>query len=118
MAGDVGTAATAAGSSSGLNPLERTVLEMVLDSSDRLGPDAVLARLSERRVIAEQTVFRAIEGLVDRGLLVRDGDGLRATTTPQAIDQQERAVIAPAGGFRPGSSPVCEPWPPRPSKCC
>lgn len=116
--GDVATAASAAGSVSGLNPLERTVLELVLDAPEPLGPDAVLAHLSERRVIAEQTVLRAIEGLAGRGLLVRDGDALRATTTPQAIDQQERAVIAPTGGFRPGSSPVCEPWPPRPSKCC
>lgn len=122
MAGEIvtvgPTGGTAVGQGSSLNPLERTILEMVLAEDAPIGPAAVVERMSERRVIGEATVMRAIDALVARGLLVREGEGLRATTTPQAVDQQERATIAPIGGFRPGFSPVCEPWPPRPTKCC
>lgn len=105
-------------SASTLNPLESTVLQMVVDADRPLASSDVVTQMLERRVIAEPTILRAVDGLVARGLLVSRDGHLVATSTPQDVVRQERAVVAPAGGFRLGSSAVCEPWPPRPTKCC
>ncbi len=108
-----------AGADTRTSPLERSVLAMVASATTPVTPLAVHETLAAGRVMAVETVTRAVDGLVARGLVARAADGtLSATTTLEDLDRQERTAIAPTAGFRPGLTPTCEPWPPRPSKCC
>jgi len=108
-----------AGADTRTSPLERSVLTLVSAASTPMTPVAVHEVLAADRVMAVETVTRAVDGLVARGALSRSGDGtLTATMTLEDLERRERTAIAPTAGFRPGLTPTCEPWPPRPSKCC
>ncbi len=107
------------GADSRTSPLERAVLTFVSSAATPVTPLAVHGTLAAGRVMAIETVTRAVDGLVARGALARAADGtLTAMTTLEALERKERTAIAPTAGFRPGLTATCEPWPPRPSKCC
>lgn len=108
-----------AGADTRTSPLERSVLTFVSAAPAPVTPQDVHGTLAAGRVMAVETVIRAVDGLVARGALARAADGtLTATTTLEELERKERTVIAPTAGFRPGLTATCEPWPPRPSKCC